>query len=101
MKKEDITILQQSNEFITQNHNPMWAYLLSEIITELPKELKDDEQSYEYLNLYTLHGSWFITYEGYEKQSMMEFEANNPIEAACDLLIWCIENWFISVSKDD
>ncbi len=78
------------------------AYLLSEIMSFLPPTLNTHKNSY--LNVCVNKSKRLVSYYSYNDKEVKTIELyahENQVTAACDLLIWCIEQWFISVSKDD
>jgi len=78
----------------------VWAYLLSEIMQLLPSPIIKDRDWQKDRCFPTLlknpdeyDMSYSIEFDGGEAKICVD---KNPVTAACDLLIWCIENWFIS-----
>jgi len=80
---------------------PIWAYLLSEIMEALPLAIErngcklflefDGCEDWD-----RWAGYWQDETETHAWLYDMFILSKTTIEAACDLLIWCIENWFIS-----
>lgn len=96
MKKEDVVILQKNGDYITQNHNPIWAYLLSELMEALPDEIKYEHNIIHYPHLSKEGKKYTAEYRNiYYDDIAVRIKDENPIEAACDLLIWCIEQWYV------
>lgn len=71
------------------------AYLLSELMEALPRCI-DDNWELLYLKIDIKSDKNYMYYQtiGWYEEKIIE--SDNIVEAACDLLIWCIENWFIS-----
>lgn len=74
------------------------AYLLSEIMEALPRYITTENEWVQELCI--------DTYNEEDNRSISYwivgvFENTSLITAACDLLIWCIENWFISVDSNE
>lgn len=74
------------------------AYTLDEILEMLPAKIGEEDNEF-YLNIHVISGNCY-KYEIYYDGNIGEDILNeNPVEAAAQLLIWCIENGYAKVEE--
>lgn len=66
------------------------AYSLQDIIELLPKEIKIGKELYK-LNICPLKEYWYISYDGVIDNIMVKRD-KSILEAAYQMLVWCINN---------
>jgi hypothetical protein len=74
------------------------AFTLLDVLELLPKEIKTGTNNYW---LVMSHDSekWYICYSEFDYYK--EFRSHSLIDAAYDMLCWCIENGYVKIGKEE
>lgn len=79
------------------------TFTLQDILDLLPKEMrdKDDDKFLLKVEYAILRKEWYIGYYYYDVvlNDNCLFSRENPIDAAYEMLCWCIENGYIETKK--
>lgn len=77
------------------------TFTLQDILDLLPKEIIDKDGYCNILNIGTFNNDWYLCYElSNEFEPLIAFENESIIDAAYDLLCWCVENGYIKTNKE-
>lgn len=72
---------------------------LQDILEMLPNEIKEDSEC-NILSITKYNDGWYIRYGlSDEFVPLISFESNSLLDAAYEMLCWCIENGYIKKSK--
>lgn len=73
--------------------HPIPTFTLQDILDILPKEIIIDSKVYNLNIIFPNEGSWEVSYSSYSicKEFFIE---NNLIDAAYEMLCWCVENGY-------
>ena len=103
------------NNFVTTNENAMEvidescgmlpAYTLQDVLDALPRFVIDEEGNKYYLQIEMMNtdfDDWRVSYKsvGQDESPLGYFQAFQLIDAAYELLVWCIENKFVETNKN-
>lgn len=77
--------------------NPIPAFTLQDILEMLPKEIrdKDDDKFVLRIEYWLLHRVWYVGYYYYDVTLNDLCCKGDLLDAAYDMLCWCIENGHI------
>lgn len=76
------------------------AYTLQDILGKLPRYINDFGTKYKLHIEPTFAGPWCISYQIGICEPFVFKLAENPLNAAYDMLCWCIENGYVKVGKE-
>ena len=100
------------NNFITTNENAMEvidescgmlpAYTLQDVLDALPEEITHKRKDY-LIEMWKRDDEWTIGYLFFEIEDVVHLHDDTNkslIDAAYELLVWCIENKFVETNKN-
>ena len=89
------------SESLFSEDNVYPAYTLQDILGKLPKYINDFGTKYKLHIEPTFAGPWCISYQiGICKPFVFKI-AEDPLDAAYEMLCWCIENGYVKVEKEE
>lgn len=77
------------------------AYTLQDILGKLPKYINDFGTKYKLHIEPTFAGPWCISYQIGICEPFVFKIAEDPLDAAYEMLCWCIENGYVKVEKEE
>lgn len=76
-------------------------YTLQDILDKLPRYINDFGTKYKLHIESTFAGPWCISYQIGICEPFVFKLAENPLNAAYEMLCWCIENGYVKVGKEE
>jgi hypothetical protein len=76
-------------------------YTLQDILDKLPRYINDFGTKYKLHIEPTFAGPWCISYQIGICEPFVFKLAENLLDAAYDMLCWCIENGYVKVGKEE
>lgn len=76
------------------------TYTLQDILGKLPRYINGFGTKYKLHIEPTFAGPWCISYQIGICEPFVFKLAENPLNAACDMLCWCIENGYVKVGEE-
>lgn len=89
------------SESLFSEDNVYPAYTLQDILGKLPKYINDFGTKYKLHIEPTFAGPWCISYQIGICEPFVFKIAEDPLDAAYDMLCWCIENGYVKVGKEE
>ena len=80
----------QESEYLDAVSYPIPTFILQDILDFLPDEIKNEEGNNYFLTITKYTCTWEIDYE------LISFDSKNIIDAAYEMLCWCIKNKYIN-----
>lgn len=77
------------------------AYTLQDILGKLPRYINDFGTKYKLHIEPTFAGPWCISYQIGICEPFVFKLAEDPLDAAYEMLCWCIENGYVKVEKEE
>lgn len=77
------------------------VFTLQDILGKLPRHINDFGTKYKLHIEPTFAGPWCISYQIGICEPFVFKLAENPLNAAYDMLCWCIENGYVKVGKEE
>lgn len=81
--------------------SPVPTYTLQDILDKLPRYINDFGTKYKLHIEPTFAGPWCISYQIGICEPFVFKLAENPLNAAYEMLCWCIENGYVKVGKEE
>lgn len=104
-KAEDVLVFTESESDYFEFENPIDTFTLQDILDLLPKEIrdKDDDKFVLTVEYGIRHKVWYIGYYYYDVSFNDNdfFKGKELIDAAYEMLCWCIENGYVKTNKED
>lgn len=89
------------SESLFSEDNVYPAYTLQDILGKLPKYINDFGTKYKLHIEPTFAGPWCISYQIGICEPFVFKIAEDPLDAAYEMLCWCIENGYVKVEKEE
>lgn len=100
-KAEDVLVFTESESDYFEFDNPIYTFTLQDVLDLLPTEIYTEENELATLKIHFPNdGYWEFSYMGLHK-CMEFFLEENVIDAAYEMLCWCIENGYVKTNKED
>ena len=83
--------------------NPIPAYTLQDVLDALPEEITHKRKDY-LIEMWKRDDEWTIGYLFFEIEDVVHLHDDTNkslIDAAYELLVWCIENKFVETNKNE
>lgn len=77
------------------------VFTLQDIICKLPRRINDFGTSYKLHIEPTFTGPWYISYQIGICEPFVFKLSKNLLDAAYEMLCWCIENGYVKVGKEE
>lgn len=81
--------------------SPVPTYTLQDILDKLPRYINDFGTKYKLHIEPTFAGPWCISYQMGICEPLIFELAENLLDAAYDMLCWCIENGYVKVGEEE
>lgn len=101
-KAEDVLVFSESESDYFEFENPIKKFTLQDILDLLPKEMsdKDDDKFVLRVEYGISRKVWYIGYYYYDLTfNDLLFSGENIIDAAYEMLCWCIVNGYVETKK--
>jgi hypothetical protein len=89
------------SESLFSEDNVYPAYTLQDILGKLPKYINDFGTKHKLHIEPTFAGPWCISYQIGICEPFVFKIAEDPLDAAYEMLCWCIENGYVKVEKEE
>ena len=98
-----VTTKENAMEVIDESCGMLPAYTLQDVLDALPEEITHKRKGY-LIEMWKRDDEWTIGYLFFEIEDVVHLHDDTNkslIDAAYELLVWCIENKFVETNKNE
>lgn len=98
-----VTTKEDAMEVIDESCGMLPAYTLQDVLDALPNRIIDEKGFDYFLAIHIYNNIWNVVYSLYNEilVTINYFNSECLIDAAYEMLVWCIENKFVETNKNE